>query len=500
MTYSHIRYDPSPARSSGFVGNVLKLSTGSAFAQALGILLSPVITRLFAPETYGLYSLFISVTSILGVIVCFRYELSVMLPKTDEEAANLLAVSLISTLIVTVATIVLILIMSDMIVRLLNSPELKKYLCLIPISVFFSGVFMALNYWNSRTKNFGRLSIAQIVSSIVAQGAKLGAAFAGYVSGGVLIGAIVLGSFVSTSVLGERIWQDDHALFKSSIQWKKIGAGFKRYSKFPMVDSWGGLLNMVSWQLPIFFLSAFFSPIIVGYYALGTTVARLPMNIIGGAIAQVFYQKACDAKNKGECTEVVENVYRRLVAIGLFPMLLLCLIGKDLFSTVFGHNWAEAGLYTQILAPWMFFTFISSPLSTLFAVFERQGSALIVHSAIFLTRLISLYIGCALGNVYIALGLFSATGIFVYGGLSIWNMKLANMPTSLFFTVLTKYFLYFLPVGLGLFLLKLWFNASSIIPLFLSVLALGIYFAITVRQDTILNKYVDFIPFMRKTT
>jgi hypothetical protein len=33
-----------------------------------------------------------------------------------------------------------------------------------PIAVFFAGVFSALNYWNSRTKNFGRLSGIQIFS------------------------------------------------------------------------------------------------------------------------------------------------------------------------------------------------------------------------------------------------------------------------------------------------------------------------------------------------
>ena len=62
-------------------------------------------------------------------------------------------------------------------------------------------------------------------------------------------------------------------------------------------------------------LSAFFSPVIVGYYALGNAVVRLPMNIIGGAIAQVFYQRASEAKNKGQSAHVVENVYKRLVAI-----------------------------------------------------------------------------------------------------------------------------------------------------------------------------------------
>ena len=103
-----------------------------------------------------------------------------------------------------------------------------------------------------------------------------------------------------------------------------------------------------------------------------------------------------------------------------------------------------------------------------------------------------------LGSVYIALGLLSTTGVFVYGGLAIWIMKLANMSPHLFFSVLTKYFKSFLPVGLVLFLLKFWLNISPIIILFISALAFGIYLVIVMRQDTILNKYLGFMPFMRK--
>lgn len=460
--------------------------------------MAPIVTRLFAPEAFGVAALFASITGIIGVVACLRYELAIMLPKTDEKAANLLGVSLCFVLIITGISALIIFFAGDIVADLLKSPDLKKYLWLIPVSVFGGGTFLALNYWNSRTKHFGRLSIARVISSITTQAIKLGAGFAGFVSGGVLIGTGILGQVVSTFVLGGQIWRNDRHLFKKSIRWERMIAGMHRYRKFPAIDIWGGLLNTTSWQLPALLLSFFFSPIIVGYYALGTAVIRMPMDIIGGAIAQVFYQKACDAKNKGESAQVVENVYKRLVAIGLFPMLLLCLVGQDLFSVVFGHNWAEAGLYTQILAPWMFFVFISSPLSTLFSVFERQGSALIVHSAIFLTRLVSLYIGGVLGNVYIALGLFSVTGVFVYGGLSAWNLKIAKVPINIFFITLFRYFLYFLPVGVSLLMLKLWYDISPVFVLVISLITLGVYSLIVIRKDDVLIQYIHSISIIRK--
>ena len=80
---------PAPTRSSSFATDVLKLVTGTTFAQIIAILASPLLTRLYGPEAFGFLALFTSITSIIGVIACMRYEMAIMLPKTDEEAANL---------------------------------------------------------------------------------------------------------------------------------------------------------------------------------------------------------------------------------------------------------------------------------------------------------------------------------------------------------------------------------------------------------------------------
>ena len=483
--------------STSFSGNVLKLVTGSAFAQGLGILVAPIVTRLFAPEAFGVAALFVSITAIISVIACLRYELSIMLPKTDEEAANLLAVSLCFVLIITAVTALIIFFAGDIIVRLLNSPELKKYLWLIPIAVFVSGVFLALNYWNSRTKHFGRLSIVRVVSSIGTQATNLGLGFAGYVSGGVLIGANIFGNFISTSLLGGQIWQDNRWLFKESICWKKMVAGFKRHKKFPIFDTWSALLNTISWQLPTLLLAFFFSPIIVGYYALGIRLVRFPMNLIGGAIAQVFFQRASEANISGNLDHVVENVFRTLVKFGLFPLLVLTVIGQDLFMVAFGNTWAEAGFYVQILAPFFFFVFISSPLSTLLRVLEKQQVALYLNIVIFVSRLFCLLIGGYIGNPRIALFLFSISGMLIYGWYSFYILNLSGISWHYGISLLLRNSSYG-ALGIMILLALKLFSISSIFFLILATLLLLIYEAIVVSKDpNIRIELMSLLPKLR---
>ena len=61
---------PTPPRSSSFTTDVLKLVTGTTFAQFIVILASPLLTRLYGPEAFGFLALFTSITSIIGVIAC----------------------------------------------------------------------------------------------------------------------------------------------------------------------------------------------------------------------------------------------------------------------------------------------------------------------------------------------------------------------------------------------------------------------------------------------
>ena len=414
---------------STFAGNVLKLVTGIMIAQGLGVLVAPVITRLFAPEAFGVAALFTSLTGIIGAVVCLRYELSIMLPKTDEEASNLLGLSLFFVLIITGISALTIFFAGDVIAGLLNSPELNKYLWLVPVSVFVSGTFLALNYWNSRTKNFGRLSIARVVSSVANQTTKMGAGFAGFVSGGVLIGTGILGQVISTFVLGWQIWRDDRRLFKANIQWEKMIVGLKRHKRFPIYNTWAALLNTASQHLPAIMLAFYFSPKVVGFYALGKIVLSMPISLVGGAVSQVFFQKASEAYNRtGNLSKIVEEVFKRLVSLGIFPILLLTLIGEDLFIVVFGQRWAEAGLYTQVLSIYMCFNLIAAPLGQLFSVLERQEVTLLVNILLFLFRFGALWFGGQTGDIIFTLCLFSLSGVLIYGGYSMWILHVAGLP------------------------------------------------------------------------
>ncbi|PWR73087.1 lipopolysaccharide biosynthesis protein [Methanospirillum stamsii] len=415
------------SQSFSFVSDVAKIVSGTMFAQILIFLSSPIITRLYGPEAFGILSIFTSITVIIDVIACLSLQYAILLPDQEEEAVNLLGACILIAISISMITVPVFIFGSDLIVFLLGAPELKPYLIFIPPFVLISGFFIALNHWNTRTRHFGRLSIAQITQSFVATGTRLGAGFAGFATGGSLIGAYFLGTLVSTTTLGLQIYRDDHNLIKKSISWHGMISALRRYKKFPIMDSWSRLLNAISWQLPIFLLTAFFSPQIAGFYSLGFMVFQMPMDLIGRSIGKVFFQRASVAHLDGTLSILVEHVFRVLVMIGMFPVLVVIILGPGLFALIFGKIWYVAGLYTQILAPWAFVWFISSPLSSIWAVMEKQEFGLKFTSLNLVTRFLSLMVGAVLQSPIIALLLFSISGFFVYGYLNVKMMLLSGV-------------------------------------------------------------------------
>lgn len=475
-------------KKSSFASDVLKLVSGSTISQVLTILAAPLLTRLYGPAPWGILALFTAITGILGVIVCLRYELAIMLPEKDEEAANLLGVSLIFPVIVSLLLVPVIWWGKEPVMRWLNAQELAPYLWLIPIMVFISGVFLALNYWNSRTRHFGRLAIARVTSSFATISGKLGFGYAGYANAGTMMYATVAGQAIATTILGGQIWRDDRKVFLKSISWKGMRDAIIRYRKFPIYSTWASLLNVISVQLPTMMLAFFFSPIVVGLYALGHRILTRPLQFIGQAVGQVFFQRAATSATDGTLRQVVEKTACLLAKIGFFPMILIAVIGPDLFSFVFGEQWREAGVYTQILVPWSMCVFISSPLSSLNSVLEKQRVGLLFNVLQISTRLGSLVIGGITGNIIFGLILFSLSGVFTVICFQAYHFKICGVNLRSFYIgilgILGIAIIFVSPVIFLKFIIS-----APIIPLLISsvFLTIGYYIFVILRDKDLLK-------------
>lgn len=479
-----------PSQKNTFAKDVLKMASAPLCTQILGIILMPIITRLYLPDAYGSFHLFASIVMPIAVFSGLGYSSSIVLPQKDAVASNILCVSLVFTVLITMLTVPLLWIGSELLLHWLKTPELGVYLWLIPINVFAHGLYLSFRFWNVRNKQFGRIAISRISNVVANKGILIGAGFSGFATHGSLIVGSITGSLTMSYVLGSRIWQESGQLFKGSIRWHNIVQGIKRYRKFPMYNLWTDLFSRFSTTLIIFLFAFYFSKAVIGYYGLGLAVLSIPTTFIGSSIGEVFYQRGAKAKHEGTNALLVEKLLKQMIWIAMLPFLILAVAGDNIFAFVFGANWSEAGVYAQILSFKIFINFIMNPALSLANILEKQEVMLIFRFVITIISFISIVAGGLLNNIYVALGLFSLLNGLALFGFGLLMIRFVGIPLSRIFGILLKCFMSCTPVIIVIALAKLCFEVSSLLLIIISAIGCIIYYGKLIKEDKALQSTI----------
>ncbi|MCD4790320.1 MAG: oligosaccharide flippase family protein, partial [Bacteroidales bacterium] len=377
---------------SEFLKNVITLMSGTAIAQAIPVLISPILSRLYTPEDFGVLALFMSIAAVISVIATGRYELAIMLPKKKRDAYNVLALSLLFTFIVSVFTFILVVIFKKPVAIFFEEPGIEPWLYFLPIVVLFAGMYQAFNYWSTRHKTFKRNATGRVSQSTVMSATNIGMGVAKAGSSGLILGYI-LGQVVAALVLG---WQTLIHLkeIRKEITRKEIIENAKKYKNFLKINTPHAFLDSLQNNGIIYLIMFFFSKLILGSYSFAFRVLKAPVGLIGNAIYQVFYQKATEAlKNGQQIQPMVRRIYRNLFLIGFPVFFLLFLFARPVFAFVFGEEWKISGEIAQILMPWLFLNFIANPVSCIAIIMNKQREAMFITFVDITFKVIAIVIG-----------------------------------------------------------------------------------------------------------
>ena len=407
--------------TSEFTHNVLTLLSGTAIAQAIPIAISPILTRIYSPEDFGLFGLFFAILAILAVLTNGRYENAIMLPKKDGDALHIFALGIIINFFLSITILIIVAIFNDSITKLLGNEEISLWLYFIPISLFFTGLFNILNSMNNRQKNYKDIASATITKSMVMALVQLVVGLIKSGAAGLILGQI-LAQFFANVKLFKNIIKDKKAIF--SIKKLKIIALAIKYKKFPIFSLPSALANVLSGQLSNILISSFYSVATLGFYSLIQRMLAIPSVLIGKSIGQVYYEEGTRARKKnGVVTDIFNSTFKKLVIIGLPSFSILFFVVEDLFAFVFGEEWRIAGHYAQIVIPMFFMRFVVASLSITYDMFGYLKLELIWQVALLVGSVI-LVVVCGLMEIdFKELLLFLTVYISIMQLISLYLLK-----------------------------------------------------------------------------
>ena len=366
--------------------------TGTTVAQAIPIAISPILTRIYSPEDFGILALFISITTILSTVITGGYEFAIMLPKEDNKARSVMGLCILLSFILSFVVFIIIATFHSFFTSKLGYQKISTWLYFIPLVLFLIGLFNALNYYFTRKKEFRKVAKANVSKSIGLSTAQLLFHFIKEGAFGLIIGRLISAILAPLFLL--------FGLSKSEkISFKKenlLSIG-KRYIDFPKFTMWAGLFNNLSLYFNNLIIPIVFSTTILGFFSLVYKVLVLPLTLVSSSVGQVFFKEAMEIKNSDKDVEpLVWKLVKKMGLISFVGFSILYFVIEYLFVFIFGEEWRVAGIYAKYLIPMFMVRFVVSPLTLTHSIFEAHKTSLLLQILMFLLSAMCIFIAYTL--------------------------------------------------------------------------------------------------------
>lgn len=355
-----------------FYRNVSILVSGTAISLIVIVLTTPLLTRLYTPEEFGGYSIYVSILYTTSVMASLMYESAIPLPKDEDDAVNLLSLSLIIVSGMSVLCLIGVWLFRQFMASMVNIPHLEEYLWLLPLSLFGFGVFQVLNTWLIRGEAYPFMAKGKVFMNMSQVFSQISLGLLHFGPAGLVAGEVV-GRIVGSSTVLRLSFESIKARLHQ-INLKQTGVLANRYRYFPLISSWSSILSVASGHLPVFFIAATFGSKAAGLYMLGQRVLSIPDALIGFSVKQVYFASA--TKQKRSTATPLNSLFWQMVwKLTGVSSLIICIIvavAPWTFGHVFGEGWIESGTYIQVMAILFFFQMVVNPITANFYVFEAQ--------------------------------------------------------------------------------------------------------------------------------
>lgn len=374
-----------------YLRSIFSLIKGVVLAQFLLIVTMPLLTRLYTPAEFDYFATYISLVTIFSVAAGLRFDIAISIPSSKTMALNLLLLSVSFALIISILLFVTFFISSAWLSYASSGKFHEDFIWSVPLGVLLLSLYSALQFWYGRDGFFKILSESRVVQSVFLVFVQFFLAIFYEGSLGLLLGH-VFGSGMAVIWL---LYKGGFAAgTKRRICFKRLRLAFSRYKKYPIYSSFESLLNTAGIYAPVLVISFFLAGPEAGYLMLAMRVLQGPMTLVGSSVSQVFLAQMAKTFELRQRSDITLYTLRKLIVVGVAPLIIIGYYSPALFSYVFGGEWISSGQLVQWMVPWFIMQFLSSPISMVMHVASKQKQMFFLTSLGFILR-----VGATVGTV-----------------------------------------------------------------------------------------------------
>lgn len=359
---------------------------GMVVAQAIPLLGSLLIARLYLPTEFGAFSTWLGVAMTGAVLVTGRLEMALVIEADGEPRRFAMSATLATICAVSVVLFVCVLGVYGL---ALDAHDLTPGLVLAFLpATFLMAVTQTWQSWAAAEGFYRVLSWIRIAQALGVTGVQVGVGWLMPSALGLAIGhtlGVLLGVVVA-------MWMMPLSL-RSFLPWiefrTKLRAFWSSHRRFPLFALPADLINTVAGQLPLLFITSKFGADATGFYALALRILGGPISLLGTAVLDVFKRRAATSyRELGHCKEDYLSTFKVLFVLGGLLALGVMLVAEPLFAWAFGETWRQAGVIAVWLMPMFALRFVASPLSYVFYIAGGQRVDLVWQCGLLMMTLL----------------------------------------------------------------------------------------------------------------
>lgn len=436
----------------------MKLATGRVVSITVAIASAPILARLYSPENFGLIALLTAAVALLRPLSHLAYVQAIPQARDVNEKRTLTTLVLLITVTMTVLLMLLLPLVSPWIAEKLGAKEFSRFSWLIPVLFFLAGVSAVVGMLLSTEKRFGDVAKRNALSTVATRITQILAGATSYTfsATGLILGALA-GAFVQSFSYARAALKSIKGASDVDSSWKSIASVVSNRKDFPKFHFWSIFLNGATMSMPMLMLGWFFTPAIVGLYAVVTRLLMMPISVFSQTSGTVLFIEASERNlADGDVAKPVMEILKANLALTSMPFCAVMLLGPFIFEWFLGEQWREAGVYGQILAPWLALSALGGPLTSMFIVKQKMARGLNFNIALLIVRFSALLLGGLFFGPRVTLMFFVGGSILVWGVLIKHTAQLSGLDTKNLIRIITIAYanatLYLLPAAVLFYL------------------------------------------------
>lgn len=381
---------------------------GTVIAQVVAILGSLYLAKLYGTNAYGVFGVFISISSIFSIVNTLQLEKNIVTAKNVVQSKNWFNFLSVSTPFIA-ALLFALFYGVDILV------DFAFFDSKIIFWSFIGSIFIALFTINESfftfKKRFGILSNAKVALTFVNISLQA-VLFYYYQWYGLIYG------YVGSQCLTVLYFYIRNRQYIALADFGSIRKDIRLNNTLIKFLLPGNTINALAIHLMPIFIAAFFSKEQAGVYFFVTKLLTAPLFLISSSVSQVYFQKASELyhSKKSDLLRVTTKLVRGNLLIMSLILVVINTLGIYLLEWYLSTEWENIRLFTLILSFLILARTAFNPISSLIVILNKNHVSLIFNGYLFLINIIAIYVGYVLNNItatILVLSIFGGIGYLI---------------------------------------------------------------------------------------